>query len=514
MRLNVKKTSIVLVILISVIVVCTVILNVFISNKLKATLAELPNHIIVNYDAISSNIWLRKFSVKHPVIVVKGQTTDKTLLKTEAEAFNLEGFSIWKYLLEEKIDIKTIDLSNSVSEMFYNFNLQEDSYQKEATTGLKNDFVIHNVIFNEANILTKNIENDSIIFSISKLNSTVKELKFNKGVFVYDSFTVGGNNLFLAVNKFENLNISEFNISNKTMAFINVDLFTKYSKSQLSSILEQERDHVKVNFKEIRLQALDLNFNNGFSLSSKSSEINLPNIEIFRNKLLPDDFKTKPLYSKLLRDLNFKLNIDELKINDGQISYFEKVNNDNKKPGTIRFNNLNAEINNLGNVNTQTPVNITVDALFMEDSNCHIDWNFEVADTTDAFVFKADLKNLNASKINQFIEPNLKVKLKGELQQTYFSVYGNNNISNTDLKIKYDDFEVSVLKENGKEKRKLLSTLVNWFVLNNTNYNDDNFRYGKAENIMRHKNKSVFNYVWINVKQGLLSAMTGSEKRD
>ena len=47
--------------------------------------------------------------------------------------------------------------------------------------------------------------------------------------------------------------------------------------------------------------------------------------------------------------------------------------------------------------------------------------------------------------MNQFMEPNLNVQLKGEITKAYFTINGNNLTSSIDLKLKYDDFDVIIL---------------------------------------------------------------------
>jgi hypothetical protein len=52
-----------------------------------------------------------------------------------------------------------------------------------------------------------------------------------------------------------------------------------------------------------------------------------------------------------------------------------------------------------------------------------------------------------------------------------------------------------------------LSGLINLFVSNNSNDQSDNFRKATAKNIQRVKHKSVFNFIWINIRAGLKEAM-------
>ena len=114
---------------------------------------------------------------------------------------------------------------------------------------------------------------------------------------------------------------------------------------------------------------------------------------------------------------------------------------------------------------------------------------------------------LKANQMNQFMEPNLNIRLDGELLKTYFTIDGNTNVSNIDLKTKYENFDVIVLKENGKEKNKFLSGLINLFVSKDSNDQSDNFRKASVQNVVRIKHKSVFNFIWISIRAGLKEAM-------
>src|SRR5690606_17654673 len=111
--------------------------------------------------------------------------------------------------------------------------------------------------------------------------------------------------------------------------------------------------------------------------------------------------------------------------------------------GKLEFSNLNAVINNLSNTyeKGENKTSLNIDAIFMENTPIKVDWTFNVADPNDEFVFKADIGNLAANHMNQFMEPNLNVKLNGEVNQTFFTINGNDHASIIDLKLKYDNFD-------------------------------------------------------------------------
>src|SRR5690606_1133077 len=285
----------------------------------------------------------------------------------------------------------------------------------------------------------------------------------------------------------------------------------------LSKQISVERDHFDLTIDSIKVENHDFGIKNDslFYFESKQVDFHQPKLNIYRDKLVADDLSYKPLYSKSLRNLNVDIALETVFLNKATIVYIEKVKEDTEG-GQLEFSNLNAEITNLGNtyrnVNEETSVNI--DAIFMKNTPIRVDWRFDVQNSSDECVFKADVGNLAANQMNQFMEPNLNLRLNGEINKTYFTISGNDYASLIDLKLQYSNFDVVVLKQNGTEKNKLLSGLINIFVSKDSSDKQNEFRYGQAKDIERDKTKSVFNYLWLNVKAGLLSAVTGSGKKN
>src|SRR5690606_19665733 len=196
------------------------------------------------------------------------------------------------------------------------------------------------------------------------------------------------------------------------------------------------------------------------------------------------------------------------------IIYSEKVNAD-QPAGEIIFTQLNANLKNVSNTYASADkTQIRIQSNFMETTPLKVEWDFDVNDSSDTFTFKADLGKMSAERMNMFTKPNLKVQLEGEVLQTYFTMQGNPNQSRIDLKLKYDNFEVLVLDKKGQKINKFLSSVANLFIKKNSETTSDDFRESFSE-VERDKTKSVFNFLWLNVKAGLLEAMTGgSKKRD
>jgi len=215
----------------------------------------------------------------------------------------------------------------------------------------------------------------------------------------------------------------------------------------------------------------------------------------------------------MLRALSFSMALESVFLNNASITYTEKVKIDTKG-GSLLFSKLNCEIKNLDNTyeSGEKVTSAKIKAVFMDNTPVDVQWEFDVNNPHDEFIFKAEIGKLNAMSMNRFIEPNLNVRLKGEIDKTYFTINGNDLNSRIDLKLKYDNFDVLVLKEKGREVNKFLSNIVNIFVSKDSANASKDFKHGSKSQVERTRNKSVFNYLWLNIKVGLLNAMKADGK--
>ncbi|MCB0470996.1 MAG: hypothetical protein KDC51_10980, partial [Flavobacteriaceae bacterium] len=316
-------------------------------------------------------------------------------------------------------------------------------------------------------------------------------------------------NLFFKVGDYENIEISQVEINTGKSILRDLKLYTKYNKQELSRIIPVERDHFNLNCPLIELNSLDLGFvqDSMFYFKCPKITFNEPDLKVFRDKLVHDDLKTKKLYGTLLRNLPFHLNVDSLQINKGSIRYTEKVKAENNG-GTVHFSNFNLSVQSLSNTYV-SPVKTTIQVTseFMGTAPLQANWSFDVNDRSDAFMFHANIGKLPANNMNQFIEPNLGKRVEGDLLNTVFTIHGNPYTSSVDMGIKYRDFDVIALRKDGKRKNKVLSNAINVFVDNDSGSNSNSLREVQVKEVERDQTKSVFNFIWKNVKAGLLKAM-------
>ncbi|MBU2929977.1 hypothetical protein [Winogradskyella psychrotolerans] len=517
-----KKIGIIAAIICTSLVVFTFIANTVIERKIISAVDDLPKSVNAQFTAVEASIWSGSLAIFSPEVIVKGETTNKTILDAKLKSIEINDVGYWNLLFNDKIAIESLVIDELVAKYKHNSIVKNKDYQSSFLDKVKQIIHADKIAITKADVLITNYESDSIILSIPNLNFEVldfqinpKASKINKKI-TYTDFDLSAKDLMWATNEFDNLMANSIHVTNSSARFKGFKLKTKYSKAKYSTLLKKERDHFNMEIEEMKISDMDFGFDTDEKFYFKSSKIKLsaPYAEIYRDKLVTDDLTYKPLYGTSLRDLGFNLGINLVEITDGSISYLEKVNAD-KQAGRLDFNDLNATFSKLGNTFGNDDTVIQIRSTFMEDSPLIVDWNFKVADTTDQFTFKADLGLFNATQMDQFTQPNLQVDLNGELKQTYFTISGTPNTSRIDIKMKYDDFKVSILKKNGKEKNKFLSSLVNLFVSKDSEDDKNNFRYGQSEQVERETNKSVFNFIWLNIKAGLLSAMAGDgEKPD
>ena len=518
MNKSFKKTVFAILVLGAMFIIGSVSINIFLKNKLETFIEKrLPENMIRSYGAISVQTFSGTLILSNASLIIKNKEDEIEHTFINVEKLVIADISYWDYLFNNEIHIENISLENPTM-VYYNDRMvtSKDTINKGIFKIYK-PIIVDRVEINNTKFAIYEKNKDSTKLYTKGLSIKVNGILVDNNTIIrkipieYEDFEAKSDSVFVKVSDYESLTAGNFSIKNQNALFEDLSLKTKYSKRELSKIITNERDHYNLSLQSLSINAFDFGFHQGlFFAKSKHVVLNAPSLEIYRDKLIADDPKIKPLYSKMLRDLPFELTVDSLNIKDANIKYEERVKPENMG-GSITFENLDAAISNVGNTyKTPTKTLIKIKADFMEKTPLIANWSFDVQNKNDHFSFNAEVGSLAAEKMNSFTEPNLKVRLEGQTNKTYFTIDGNNEVSTTNMKISYSDFKVAVLQKDGERKNKLLSAVANIFISKDSEKKKDFYREGTAEST-RNKTQSVFNFLWISVKNSLVKSMTGKE---
>jgi len=494
--------------------------NYFIKDKIENFVTNrLPENIEQTHENLVLDVFEGTITFTNAEVSISNKTNRKVHTTVTVEKLIIEDVSYWDYLFNEQIHIEDIKLKKPVIKYYKSqFTKRKDSTKSSAPIKIYKPILIDELSIDNTELYFYDDTKDSTALYAKNLTIEVNDILIDSKIInrrlplEFGEYDSKADSIFLKVSPFENLMLGDMQIKDKKATFNNVILKTKYSRKQLSEIISKERDHYNVALSKITIDDIGFGFKNR-KFFAKSSQVLLenPKAYIFRNKLIEDDLSIKPLYSKMLRELSIDLTVPKLKIENAYINYTEKVKQENDG-GTITISKMDVDVTNVGNTyKSPKKTEIKINGTFMETSKFYADWNFDINNKQDQFYFALQTTNLPAEKLNIFTEPNLKVRLEGEMKKADFTINGNDYNSNVDMKINYDDFNVAIMKKEGDKKNWLLSTITNIFVRKDSKDAENNTRQGSGS-VERARNKSIFNFIWLNVREGLLKSLTGSAK--
>lgn len=299
--------------------------------------------------------------------------------------------------------------------------------------------------------------------------------------------------------KLHKLSISKLKADRENMVLLGVEMKPSYSKEEFERQLFEQADMLTLSVPEIRIEHYKI-ANKAKYIKAENVKVIKPNLWVYRDKSLPKPVKEKPLYSTMLRNMKTQLDIEKMDIQKAVITYEENVNGGSKS-GKIFFKNLNAEIENLQNINPQKDrVDVKVESQFMGKALVNIDWYFYVYNPQDFFNIKGELTHLAAQDLNPFFINNLNLSAKGMVKKVHFDFSGNNAGAYGEMAMDYSHFSVELLTKKNKKTRGFWSIIANW-VLQHKESKQQNVNH--PIQVKRDPHKSFFNLFWKCLRLGL-----------
>ncbi|MEL4307045.1 hypothetical protein [Joostella sp. CR20] len=466
--------------------------NTIISNILQKKITTLNNYKI-EVENINTNVLTRTVTATN----IKAVNDNKDSLQLNEITIEGIDFAIIWNQKEIKIDkvIAEKGLLNLHQKKEKNkSNSDEDFKLNVKRIAFKNIDVNYSSEKNNRPLQTKNIE--------IEIDSFQLDLNSEKEKIIYKDFNIKTENTVVPINDHLDFKIGKIAINKKYIKTEKLTIKTLYSKEELQKHIQVQTDWVDLEIDSILINNYTKKIANDTTLfDAKTMAIYKADLEIYKNKLLPEPNKYKPLYSKAIRNLPFKINIAETVIENSKIQYSERVKNYDE-PGTIVFTHVNSKIENLSNLQNVPETFIDIHSKFMGDAHFNLKWKFDVNNKADFFTLHGNMQNLNAEEINAFVMPNMNVKTSGAIRSVIFDVFANENEANGTFRLKYEDFKITIHKKNTTVINKFFTNLANLFLKNTKKDNKD-----VSIKVERDKQKSFFNYLWLCVQEGTLQTV-------
>lgn len=307
-----------------------------------------------------------------------------------------------------------------------------------------------------------------------------------------------------------------FSKSKASLSLDSLELIPKYKRYQFSRKRGYRTGRLSLKIDKIIFE--NINFNDLFKdqrFCSGLLTVKNPQLDIFRDKRLPKRLRRKPkkFPQQLLRELKFKLKIDDIKISDGNISYTERAPM-SRRSGRLFFTGIQADLKNVTNypglLEKKTSAVLTAAAKVMGKGDLRVTITMPINNKRNRFTFSGRLGKMDMRALNSMLVYNANVRVdRGTVRSLDFSARADNNFAQGDVKFLYKNLKVSVLKKKSqykKKKRTLVSFLANIIL------HEDNPKPGKSVRVgkiffKREEPIPFFGYMWKSLLTGIQSSI-------
>lgn len=474
--------------------------NIGLSLLLKNKIENIDKEYTINIKEAKVNILTQSITVNN--IVINSSKKEKDSLYLETAQLYINGISINDILNPQNIDLSNIEIK---SPRIIIFKGEDTTSGNNNTLKKLKSFKVKEINIQNGEITYLNFKRDTT-WHIEKVNLKYKDFRIdsntikNRLPYKYSEQIADLKNMQLKMNEYQKLFIKNLSLKNTKATIQNLQINPEYSKQEFQTKITKEKDWIKLNVKKLIINDINLN-EKEIVFGSKHIAIDSASLYIYRNKLLPDQTTYKPLYSKMLRELPFKINIDSVKIKNSSIVYEERIHAEGK-PGRLEFTQFNSLIKNINNKDNSGITELNIQTRFMNSATFHVNWSFEVANTADYFNIQGKLLSFDTSYANKFVTPNLNSKAEGVINSLDFDIKGNDIIAHGDIEMKYEGLKFEIINKDKSKVNKFLSSLANLFVKKNKKVPEI-----KQIQVERDQQKSFFNYFWLCIEEGVMATI-------
>lgn len=485
-------------------------LSWYVSKKLPEIIRgnkDFPYNI--SYENLDIDLIGGSFTIDNAYLAPKDslQTALQQGAFAKVKTIEVNNFSLWALLRKNHISVNEVIITSPDVTLYHRkekYNPENDfvkPFRNNITTGR---LTIKNGTFKMLDSLQHPFVKASNI-SFGLTNIKVDSTTLKKDIPIrYRDYNFSCDSLFYDAGKHYTISLGKLATTDSVLTIDKFRLKPKQSRQQFTRMLPKELDQFNLSAEKISIPKLEWGYlRDTLYVHSPQVVLDKVHANIYRSKEPADDYSRKKLYSEMLRSIKFDIDIKQLLIKNTVIEYEEQLTFA-KPAAKVSFSKFDAKISNIYSLvgrkdQKLSPTIIDVKCLFMKSSPLRVTWSFNIPEESDAFTIMGHLQNIDTQKTDPITKPLMNARTDGSISEVKFTLNGNTRHGKGTFAINYDDLKVDILKKDGKKENKIVSAVANMVVKNDS---DGKLKETHVE-VDRIQHKSVFNFLWRFVEQGL-----------
>lgn len=254
----------------------------------------------------------------------------------------------------------------------------------------------------------------------------------------------------------------------------------------------------------------------GFDLAAKLDEgilrarrlyVSGADFSIHRDKSIPlsPEKKRKPLLAERIAELPMPLSLDTIDLHRSSVTYHERLKRGDEY-GSIAFTEINGVLTGINNVEVRDDAEIHLaGGASLGSAKAFIDLHMPVFIDRTTLSAHVRLQQLPAREINRMTDDLVHMSATaGRIHSVEMHMKGDDLKATGTVDIRYQDLHLEIseaIKHAG-----VFSFLANTVVRTSNMPGDKKFKVGRFK-VERRQEASVFNYIWLCLREGMLDVM-------
>ncbi|HKC34506.1 MAG TPA: hypothetical protein VKB95_00535, partial [Chitinophagaceae bacterium] len=305
-----------------------------------------------------------------------------------------------------------------------------------------------------------------------------------------------------------------FNKPAQSLSVDSISFHPVMNRDEFVAASKWQTDYITIKTGKISVAKFDLDqYLEDSVFRSGNITIDNPYFTSYRDKTPPFHAGIiKPLATKLIRKIPFKVSVDTILISNGTAVYTE-LNDKTKETAVIPVTRLNGDIFPIKNFNL-TPIDsfrIRLNGYLLDSGWIRLRTRESYLDTLSGFLITLRMRPHSMMYLNKILPALSSIKLQsGYLDTLTMRAVGQDYLSLGEMRMNYHDLKVQFLKNGKEEKKRFLQGLIT-FIANSFIIKNENKKRVGVVYFPRLRDRSFINYYIKIVMSGVASSV-GAKK--